>query len=656
MSAESPVSTDAPVSTGPGRAAGRHRKVRKRRGPLLGGCVLGVLMVVWVAAALLLGDTVPRGTTVLGVPIGDLAPDAAERRLRMELADRASAPIPVTVGSEDLSIDPDAIGLGLDAEATVEATGAGSWNPVTMLRRVGEDREVTPVASVDEASMTRGVAAFAAQVDRDPVQGDVTFNGATIVPVMPASGRRINREAAATELTAAYLQTRGPVALTTEEITPAVTDAEVQRAVTEFAMPAVAAPVTLVSADQRVEISPAELGTVLSMNPDKAGRLRPDVAGAALVEAVRERVAGFEQPPRDARIVIVDGAPKIEPSVTGRVVDGALVAKALLSVLPRATDRVAPVQLEVLEPALTTSEAESLGVREVVSEFTTKYPNAGYRRLNIGRAAEKINGTLLEPGETFSLNTVVGERTVENGFTTGTVISRGLFVDGLGGGVSQVATTTFNAAFFAGLEDIEHKPHSVYISRYTVGREATVAWNQTDLRFRNDTPHGVLIQTVHDVGRAITVRLWSTKNVEVTESRSGRSNIRQARTIYDTSPECEAQAPTNGFDITVKRLVKRGGVVVHDDTFFTKYNAANRIICRPDPADLPARTAPPSPSVAPSAAPTAPTPTSPAPTSPAPTSPAQPPAGADRSRLGWLTVIRPHEAAEPGGSGNRGAG
>ncbi len=624
MSAESPVSTEPPVPTGrPARVPGRRRKPRKKRRLLLGAGAVGVLMVSWVALAVMIGDTVPRGTTVLGIPIGGLPPDAAERRLRTELASRVAAPIAVTVGAQALSIDPDAVGLGLDTEATVKATGAGSWNPVTLLRRLGDGRDVDPVPSVDEASLTRGVAAFAEQVDREPVQGDVTFNGATVVPVTPASGRLLNRATAAEELTAAYLQTDDPVALRTDEIRPTVTDAEVQRAVTEFATPAVAYPVTLASGDQRVEVNPTELGQVLSMNPDKAGRLRPRLAGAALVEAIRGRMAGFEQAPRDARIVIVGGAPKIEPSVTGRVVDGTLVAKALLPVLPRAFDRVAAVELKAVEPDLTTAKAESLGVREIVSEFTTKYPNASYRRINIGRAAEKINGTLLEPGETFSLNTVVGERTLANGFTTGTVISRGLFVDGLGGGVSQVATTTFNAAFFAGLEDIEHKPHSVYISRYPVGREATVAWNQTDLRFRNDTPHGVLIETVHDVGRAITVRMWSTKNVEVTETRSGRSNIRPARTIYDPSPECEDQAPTNGFNITVKRLVKRGGVVVHDDTFLTKYNAANRIICRPDPADLPAPSTSPSPSASRRSGAPSP-PASPVPTSPAPTTPAPP--------------------------------
>ena len=93
-----------------------------------------------------------------------------------------------------------------------------------------------------------------------------------------------------------------------------------------------------------------------------------------------------------------------------------------------------------------------------------------------GRAAELVNGTLLKPGEEFSLNEVVGERTAENGFTKGFIISDGVFKEDLGGGVSQVATTTFNAMFFAGLEDVEHKPHSFYIDRYPVGREATVAW------------------------------------------------------------------------------------------------------------------------------------------------------------------------------------
>ena len=132
-------------------------------------------------------------------------------------------------------------------------------------------------------------------------------------------------------------------------------------------------------------------------------------------------------------------------------------------------------------------------IKEQVSTFTTYYPYAEYRNINIGRAAELVDGTVLKPGETFSLNDIVGERTRENGFTEGFIISNGIFKEDLGGGVSQMATTTFNAMFFAGLKDIEHKPHSFYIDRYPVGREATVAWGAVDLRFQNDTPYGVLV-------------------------------------------------------------------------------------------------------------------------------------------------------------------
>ena len=102
------------------------------------------------------------------------------------------------------------------------------------------------------------------------------------------------------------------------------------------------------------------------------------------------------------------------------------------------------------EADFTTEDARALGIKQQVSTFTTYYPYAEYRNINIGRAAELIDGTVLKPGETFSLNDTVGERTAENGFTIGFIISNGIFKEDLGGGVSQMATTTFNAMFFAG--------------------------------------------------------------------------------------------------------------------------------------------------------------------------------------------------------------
>ena len=170
-----------------------------------------------------------------------------------------------------------------------------------------------------------------------------------------------------------------------------------------------------------------------------------------------------------------------------------------------------------------------------MSSFTTYFPYAEYRNVNIGRAAELVDGTLLKPGETFSLNDTVGERTEENGFTKGYIINDGILVQDLGGGVSQMATTTFNAMFFAGLEDVEHKPHSFYIDRYPIGREATVAWGAVDLRFRNDTPYGVLIDTsftdsTPTSSGAVTVTMYSTKWWDITTSTGERYNLTQPKT------------------------------------------------------------------------------------------------------------------------------
>src|SRR5690606_19612011 len=180
-------------------------------------------------------------------------------------------------------------------------------------------------------------------------------------------------------------------------------------------------------------------------------------------------------------------------------------------------------------------DAEALGIKEVISDFSTSFPHASYRNINIGRAAELVNGTVLKPGETFSMNDTVGERTRANGFTEGFMISNGVFKEDLGGGVSQMATTLFNGMFFAGLEDVEHKPHSFYISRYPVGREATVAWGSVGLKFKTTTDHGVLIESTVSPGSAgsqgtVRVRMWGTKIWDIDSSTGKRYNLTSPKT------------------------------------------------------------------------------------------------------------------------------
>ena len=142
------------------------------------------------------------------------------------------------------------------------------------------------------------------------------------------------------------------------------------------------------------------------------------------------------------------------------------------------------------QPAVTTAKLQALGIRERVAGFTTEYAPGEPRVVNIRRAAELLDGTIVPPGGTFSMNEALGERTTERGFVPAPQISDGRLTDSVGGGISQVATTLYNAAFFAGLELVAHTPHSLYIDRYPAGREATVSWGGPELIFRNDWPAG----------------------------------------------------------------------------------------------------------------------------------------------------------------------
>jgi vancomycin resistance protein YoaR len=291
--------------------------------------------------------------------------------------------------------------------------------------------------------------------------------------------------------------------------------------------------------------------------------------------------------PKDATFRIVDGKPVLVPAKTGLTFDPADVTGPFLDLVAKTgAERTLAVKSVTAQPEVTTDAAKGLGINQQVSTFTTNFPYAEYRNQNLSRAAELVNGTLLEPGDTFSLNDTVGERTATNGFTKGFIISDGVFKEDLGGGVSQVATTTFNAAFFAGLEDVEHKPHSFYIDRYPVGREATVAWGSVDLKFKNTTPYGVYIQASVDRSTpstqgAMHVSMYSTKYWDIKAGQSARYNVTQPKTRRLKGPECVPNEGYGGFDIDVYRTFYRVGSTKpdHRETLHTHYTPSDSVVC-----------------------------------------------------------------------------
>lgn len=553
--------------------------------------VVLLLGVGYAAAGAFASDRVPRGTTVAGVAVGGQTPAEAKQTLADAWRDRADAPITVTVDGETTTVEPSEAGLEPALEATVEAAGAGdSWAPGRLWDYWTGGDEVDPVVTVDEERMETTVQRLDGELGTAPVDGTVTFTGSGVRTTEATTGRVLDDQAVREALVAAYLTEEPTVELELVEVEPEITDADVEQAVEDYANPALSGPVTLVFGDTPVKLRPQDYAKALTLDAD-GGELTLATDVGVVMDLVGE--ATSQGQPVDASIRIVDGEPKVVPAKPGVSFEDADVYTLFIDLLTQPEgERTGEVDATVVEPELTTKDVRRLGIKEQVSTFTTYYPHADYRNTNIGRAAELTNGTLLLPGETFSMNDIVGERTRENGFTEGFIISNGILREDLGGGVSQLATTLFNAMFFAGLEDVEHKPHSFYIDRYPVGREATVAWGVLDMRFRNDTKHGVYVQSyirpsTPGTQGSVTVSLYSTKVWDIEARASNRYAYTQPEVRYLQTDDCYAYTGSAGFQIDVFRDFRRPGKdkVVRTEKFHTVYTPSDSVRCGKPPKE-----------------------------------------------------------------------
>jgi vancomycin resistance protein YoaR len=222
---------------------------------------------------------------------------------------------------------------------------------------------------------------------------------------------------------------------------------------------------------------------------------------------------------------------------------------------------------------------------QVIAEFTTRYPCCQPRVTNIKRAVQILDGQRIAPGATFSLNEALGERTAERGFVPAPMISGGAFVESVGGGISQVATTLYNAAFFAGLDLVDHTPHSIYISRYPMGREATISWGGPELIFRNDWSAPIRIDA-RATNTSVRFRLFSlplgrriaTKTAPAYSYVAPQTIYVQNRTLPPGTQRVRQSAGSAGFDVTYTRRVYEWSRLRSRERFHVRYQPQNAII------------------------------------------------------------------------------
>lgn len=570
---------DAPPPT-TGTAAGTRRLPRslRRRVLVVSASVLGVALLAYGVPAIALAGEVPPGTRVDGVDIGGMSPDAAQAKLEREIGKRAESPITLRAAGKTVRLPPAELGLTFDAETTVQSALGGALTPGGIIRSLFGSREIPPKVTVDEQRLSTAIASLARRVDTKPREGGIRYHDLQPQVISPKPGRSLDRAAAMTAVRAAFLK-GGSVKLAVRPVPPTVPAAEIKRAAASQAKTAVAAPLTLTSGGKRTELSRDQLAAGLRFVADGKGGLRPVFDGKQIAPELDKALIDAGQRPKDASFKIVNGTPRVIPGKVGRGIDAKALGTAIATTVGSGS-RTVEVPVTETQPRISTETAKGLSIKEKVSSFTTRYPCCAPRVTNIHRIADIVDGYVVKPGETFSLNGLVGKRDKARGFVEAPMILNNRFVNDVGGGISQFATTMFNAVFFGGFQDVQHMPHQYYISRYPAGRESTISYPQPDFRWRNDSPYGVLIKTSY-TDTSVTVQFWSTKRYDIESQSSPRYDIKPIPTLTDSESEseCIPMSGAEGFTIDVWRIFKQDGKVVRKQRFHTVYDPEPRLTC-----------------------------------------------------------------------------
>lgn len=552
--------------------------------------VLLVLGGLYVGAASYFGDRVPAGTTVGGVAVGGLTDQEARAAIERRVADRAAQPVRVTAASKRATLRPADSGLAVDYDESLAGLTGFSLDPRDVIAHVRGGTARDLVTDVDEDALRAAVDTAAKTFDKKAVEGTVAIKDGAVRTTRSSTGLQVDRDDLVGQVSQGW-PTTTTYAARTKTLEPTLEQAEIDRFVSDELEPLTTGPVTVTTTDPKAKgaartvsfpVAAKDLLAAVSIK-DSKGTLSLSIDDAKVTAAVVAAgdASGALRPAKDA-VVVVNG-PKdfsVTPSETGLALKKESVAEPVVAAMSKeGSARTAKVSSRTSTPEITTAEAKKTLPKEQISTFTTYMTQYGPRVENIKLAARNLDGTYVAPGQTFSLNEHLGQRTADKGYREAGVIVAGRLREDYGGGISQLSTTLFNAIFFSGAKIEEFHPHAFYISRYPEGREATISWPDVDNRFTNDTKGGILIKA-HATTTEVTVSFYGTKTWDVETTKGPRRNVVQPKTIVDSSPGCVAQTASPGFDVTVTRTLKPvGGGAARTSSFDTHYIPEDDVTC-----------------------------------------------------------------------------
>jgi vancomycin resistance protein YoaR len=553
----------------------------------------GVALVLFAGIALGLAfagspERIAEGVRIAGVDVGGMRPSQARQVLERRAGMLAHTPVVFITGERRWRIAPAKVGLRVDWAAAVKAAlrNGDGFGPVRGFRRLGVrffGEDVTPASTVFEPALSVRVGTIARTTNRLHREAGIKLRGLQPVILPAQAGSILDREAAKRTIVHALTGfERKPVSLPYRVDPPDVTAADLAP-VAQQVRTALSAPVRLSFGGTYLRLARWRVAQLLDVPRDGGSTLAIGGPGADRYFARLKRFVN--RAPVNADFAVYSDGVQVTPAKNGRELDAPATARGLLAAAVSRTHRVARLAVATEVPERTTAEAKAMGIVGLVGAYTTIYGGEPNRIHNVQLVAHLIDRHLIAPGETFSFNQTTGERSAEKGFLEAPVIINGELQTGLGGGVCQVSTTTFNAAYESGLKITERTNHALYISHYPQGRDATVNYPDTDLKFVNDTDKWLLLRTW--VGAdSLTVALYGTPVNRKVESEvaplreTGPPPVKKVKNpellVGKTVVE-DAGSPSLATSVT-RRVYKADGKLLYDDAWPSSYRAEPKVV------------------------------------------------------------------------------
>ena len=562
-------------------------------------CALGAALII-VLGLVFAGspDKLANGTHIAGVDVGGRTAADAVQLLQRRSQRLNGVPVTFVFGAHRFQLTPRALGIEVDWQQAVRTAQeqGGGFGIVRGYRRLELEvfpQDLTPPIRAYEAGLSYEVGLLGKAVDAPHHEARLVRRGLHITIDPGSTGQVLDRRAARQLIVRSLASfSRAPVGLPVRVDAPTVTVASLTPA-QQTAAQIIAAPVTLVVGPTHLRLPRWRLAKLLDLT---TLRLRPAPADAyfARLEATVDRA------PVDAGFAVdANGRIRVVPASPGVRLDVPESEVRVLAAAKSAVDRTAKLAVSVELPKRSTEAARAMGINGTVGSYETIYGGDPNRIHNVQLVAHLVDGKLIAPGSTFSFNGATGERTAEKGFLVAPVIINGELQTGLGGGICQVSTTVFNAAFEAGLPITARTNHALYISHYPLGRDATVNYPDIDLKFVNDTGHWLLLRTF--VGSSsLTVTLYGTpqhRRVESTAAPLTVTGPPPVKKTVDTTLDPGAVVvddygmPAQSTSVE-RKVYDSSGELLSDATWYSSYRAEPKIIrvgpkAKPKPKKIP---------------------------------------------------------------------